>query len=130
MQLRINGTQIAVLETCHEISINYESRFKTQLIFIVIFPDNSFESRSSLHFKLCQTIYPFMTFIVLWRNLIWAIVTYLWHSDVLRYIMHDIFVKFLEMLLENNVTSSRIPLRTKQKSFWPYLYLYFYCLLV
>ena len=48
----------------HEIALNRKSWLKTQLIFLSIFANHILKQPKTLHFKICQMIYPFNTFIM------------------------------------------------------------------
>ena len=54
-----------LIVTFYEIAINYESQLKTQLTLLDISTNHSVGSPRSLHFKFCQMIYLFKTFIIL-----------------------------------------------------------------
>ena len=66
------STRLLII-TFHEIAIKYESELKTQLVLWDISTNHNVGSPRSLHFKFCQMIYLFRTFIMLWRIFIYPV---------------------------------------------------------
>ena len=65
------NTRLLVV-TFHKIAIKYESELKTQLVLLDISTNYNVGYPMSLHFKFCQMLYLFKTFIILWRIFIYA----------------------------------------------------------
>ena len=123
-----------LIVTFPEIVMKYESEIKTQLVSLDISTNYNVGPPRSLHFKFCQMICLFNTFILLWRIFIYAV---LLSYDLLKIsaklvtsLKHNIiFAKFLETLLDNNVTFSDTHIRWQSKNhsevIWVYIFRFF-----
>ena len=124
-----------LIVTFHEIAIKYESELKT-LKTLLISTNHNVGSPRYLHFKFCQMIYLFKTFIML-RRIFTYVVGYLVSYDLSKIsaklaisLKHNIILaKFLETLLDNNITSSHTHIRWQSKNhsevIWVYIFQFF-----
>ena len=105
-----------LIVTFHEIAIKYEPELKTQFVLLNISTNHNVGSPRSLHLKFCRIIYLFKTFIMLWRIFSYS-VGYLVMTFQKSRLKHNIiFAKFLEILLDNNVTSLHTHVRSQSKN--------------
>ena len=98
------GTRLLIV-TFHEIAINHEPELKNQLVLLDISTNHNVWSQRALHFKL---------FIIRHYMTDFHLCNWLLSNDPLKifaklviYLKHNIiFAKFLEIMLDNNATSS------------------------
>ena len=111
-----------LIVTFYEIAIKYKSGLKIQFVLLNISMNHNVGPPRSLHLKFCQVIYLFKTFIMLWRIFINA-VGYLVmifqkiSAKLVISLKHNIiFAKFLEIPLDDNVTSSHTHIHWQRKN--------------
>ena len=123
-----------LIVTFYEIVIKDESQLKTQLDLLDISTSHNVGLLRSLHFKFWQMIYLCKTVIMLWRFFIcgWLLSYDLSKisTKLVVSLKHNIiFAKFLEILLDNNVTSSHTHIRWQSKNhlevIWVYIFRFF-----
>ena len=108
----------------HEVAIKYESELKTLLVLLDLSVNNNMGSPRYLHFRFCQMIYLFKTFTMLRRvfHLCGSLLSYDLSKISAKLVIslkHNIiFAKFLEILLDNNVTSLHPHIIDKAKITW------------
>ena len=94
--------------------INYGSELTIQLVLSDNSTNHNVGLSRSIHFKLCQMTYLFKKFIMLPRTLIYSLGYDLSNisAKLVVSLKHNIiFAKFLEIPLDNNVTSSHTYIR-------------------
>ena len=89
--------------------MKYESELKTQFVIFDVSTNHNLGQPRSLHFKFCQLIYLFKTFIMFSRVFIYLVGYLVNLSKILVKLAisleHNIiFAKFLAILLDNNIT--------------------------
>ena len=116
-----------LIVTFHEIVIRYETDLKTQFDLIDITTNDNVGLPRSLPLKFCQMIYLFKMFIMFWRISIYAFgydLSKILAKLVISVKHNIIFAKFLEMLLDNNITSSHTYIRWQSKNHLEVIWVY------
>ena len=121
-----------LIATFHETAIKYESELKNLFVLLDISKNQNVGLPRYLHFKFCQMIYLFKTFIMLQRIFTYVVSYFTYDLSKISAklaisLKHNIiFAKFLEIQLDNNINFfAYTHSLTKQKSLRSHISLYF-----